>query len=105
MYCNSCGNAITDNSRVCSHCGTLVRMTATPKRLTRSRTDKKIAGICAGLAHYFDMDVTVVRIVCIFITLATGICPGIATYLLAWIIVPAEPQPQPLLAAHQPAAS
>jgi phage shock protein C len=70
----------------------------------RSRADRKIAGVCAGLAYYYDVDVTVVRIFCIFLTLATGVCPGIATYLLAWIMVPSEPELKPLLAAQQPVA-
>jgi phage shock protein C len=58
----------------------------------RSRAEKKIAGVCAGLAQYFDLDVSVVSILCFFITLATGVCPGVVTYLLAWIIVPKEPE-------------
>jgi phage shock protein C len=72
-----------------------------PRKLVRSRANKKIAGVCAGLAQYFDLDVTLVRILCIFITLATGVCPGIVTYLLAWIIIPAEPEVKPIIAAQQ----
>jgi phage shock protein PspC (stress-responsive transcriptional regulator) len=44
-----------------------------------------------------------VRIACIFIVLATGVCPGVITYLLAWIIVPSEPELKPVLTAQQPA--
>jgi phage shock protein C len=105
MFCNACGKAIAEDVRFCSYCGTVVGVPPAPNRLTRSRSDKKIAGVCAGLAHHFDLDVTVVRILCIFLTLATGVCPGIVTYLLAWILVPAEPELKPLLAAQQPAAS
>ena len=76
MYCNSCGKTIADDVRFCSYCGSVVGIPPAPKRLMRSRTDKKIAGICAGLAQYFDLDVTLVRIVSIFLTLATGVCPG-----------------------------
>jgi phage shock protein C len=71
----------------------------------RSRSEKKIAGVCAGLAQYFDLDVSVVRILCFFITLATGICPGVVTYLLAWIIVPSEPEMKLVVAAEQPVSS
>jgi phage shock protein C len=71
----------------------------------RSRADRKIAGVCAGLAHYYDLDVTLVRILCIFLTLTTGVCPGIFTYLLAWIIVPSEPELKSMLAAQQMVAS
>ena len=105
MYCNACGKAITEDVRFCSYCGTVVGAAPAPKRLMRSRADKKIAGLCAGLAQYFDLDVTLVRILCVFLTLATGVCPGVVTYLLAWIIVPAEPELKPLLAAQQPVAS
>jgi phage shock protein C len=105
MYCNACGHAIAEDGRFCVHCGTLVGIPATPRKLMRSRADKKIAGVCAGLAHYFDLDVTVVRILCIFLTLATGVCPGVVTYLLAWIIVPSEPELKPVIAAQQPAVS
>jgi phage shock protein C len=104
MYCNSCGKTIADDVRFCSYCGTVVGIPPAPKRLMRSRSDRKIAGVCAGLAQYFDLDVTLVRILCIFMTLATGVCPGVVTYLLGWIIVPSEPEVRPVLAAQQPAA-
>src|SRR5712672_2660249 len=104
MYCNACGKTIAEDVRFCSHCGSVVGIAPPPKRLSRSRSDKKIAGVCAGLAQYFDLDVTVVRILCIFLTLATGVCPGIVTYLLAWILVPSEPDLKPLLASQQPVA-
>jgi phage shock protein C len=105
MYCNACGKAIAEDGRYCSYCGNVVGIPPTPKKLLRSRAEKKIAGICAGLAQYFDLDVTLVRILCVFVALATGVCPGVVTYLLAWIIVPSEPELKPLLAAQQPVAS
>src|SRR5437016_13815444 len=105
MYCNACGKAIAEDGRVCSYCGKVVGIPPTPKKLLRSRAEKKIAGICAGLAQYFDLDVSAVRILCFFITLVSGVCPGIVTYLLAWIIVPAEPELKSLVAAQQPVAS
>ena len=102
MYCNACGKAIAEDGRYCSYCGNVVGIPPTPKKLLRSRDERKIAGVCAGLAQYLELDVTLVRILCIFIALATGVCPGIVTYLLAWIIVPSEPELKPLLAAQQP---
>jgi len=103
MYCNACGKDIAEDGHFCSHCGKAVGIPPTPKKLIRSRAEsriaeRKIAGVCAGLAHHFDLDVTLVRIACVFLTLATGVCPGIVTYLLAWIIVPSEPELKPLLA-------
>jgi hypothetical protein len=52
-----------------------------------------------------DLDVTLVRILSLFITFATGVCPGVVSYLLAWIMVPSEPELRPVLAAQQPVAS
>jgi phage shock protein C len=105
MYCNACGKAIAEDGRFCSYCGHVEGILPTPRKLTRSRAERKIAGVCAGLAQHFDRDVTLVRILCVFITLATGFCPGVVTYLLAWIIIPSEPKLNPALAAQQPVAS
>ncbi len=105
MYCNSCGKTISDDVRFCSYCGTVVGIPPAPKKLMRSRADKKIGGVCAGLAQHFDLDVSLVRILAIFITLATGVCPGIVTYVLAWIILPSEPELKSALAAQHPVAS
>jgi phage shock protein C len=102
MYCNACGKNLADDDRVCSQCGkAVVGISTTPKRLMRSRSEKKIAGVCGGLAQYFNRDVTLVRILCIFLTLATGGCPGVVTYLLAWIFVPAEPGVLPMVQTQQ----
>ena len=104
MYCNACGKAISEDVRFCSYCGNIVGIPPTPRKLMRSRADRKIAGLCAGLAQHFDLDVTVVRILAIFLTLASGVCPGVVTYLIAWIIVPSEPELRMALAAQQQAS-
>jgi phage shock protein C len=105
MYCNACGKDIAVDSRFCSCCGNVVGIRPAPRKLMRSHAERKIAGVCAGLAQYFDLDVSLVRILCIFITLATGVCPGVVTYLLAWIIIPQEPELKPVVAAQQPVTS
>ena len=56
------------------------------KQLMRSSRDKKIAGVCAGVAHYFDMDPTIVRV--IWGVLAFGYGAGIVAYIILWIIAP-----------------
>lgn len=56
------------------------------KQLMRSGHDKKIAGVCAGVAHYFDMDSTIVRV--IWGVLAFGYGAGIIAYIILWIIAP-----------------
>jgi phage shock protein PspC (stress-responsive transcriptional regulator) len=59
------------------------------KRLVRPRADRKIAGVCAGFAEYFDVDVTVVRLVWLIVALMTGV--GLLAYPIAWIVMPEEP--------------
>ena len=61
----------------------------TPKRLERSMTDKYIAGVCGGIAKYFGVDSTLVRVVFILLVLA-GVMPGLLAYIVAWMIMPAE---------------
>jgi phage shock protein C len=102
MYCNACGKTIAEDGRYCSHCGSVVGILPTPKKLMRSRADRKIGGVCAGLAHYLDLDVSLVRILWFFITLACGIFPGIVAYILGWIIIPEEPELRPVVASQQP---
>lgn len=60
------------------------------KRLYRSRKDRMIAGVCGGIASYFDIDPTLVRIFAVLTVFANGI--GIIGYIIAWIIVPLEPE-------------
>ena len=56
------------------------------KQLMRSGHDKKIAGVCDGVAHYFDMDPTIVRV--IWGVLACCYGAGIVAYIILWIIAP-----------------
>ena len=58
------------------------------KKLYRSRTDRKIWGVCGGLAKYFDMDPTIVRVIAIALVLFTG--AGIIAYIVMAIVVPLE---------------
>ena len=59
------------------------------KRLHRNNQGKRIAGVCAGLADYFDIDVTLVRIAFIFATIAGF--SGFLAYVILWIVVPVKP--------------
>ena len=56
------------------------------KRLMRSGRDKKIAGVCAGVAHYLDMDPTIVRVIWGVLAFCYG--AGIVAYIILWIIAP-----------------
>jgi phage shock protein C len=60
------------------------------KRLYRSQTDKKIAGVCGGLAEYFGIDPVIPRIVFVILLLPGGF-PGFIPYVILWILVPEKP--------------
>jgi phage shock protein PspC (stress-responsive transcriptional regulator) len=58
------------------------------KQLFLSESDKKIAGVCGGIAEYFGVDSTLVRLIAVLTCLVTGVFPLVIGYLLAWIIIP-----------------
>ena len=58
------------------------------KKLYRSTGNKMIAGVCAGVANYLNVDVTVVRLLWAVVSLFAG--AGILAYLLAWFIIPED---------------
>lgn len=102
MYCTNCGSELTDREIYCSQCGHGTERAAErravssePRPLLRSITDKKIAGVCSGVAKYLGVDVTVVRLIWIVLALVPpGI--GLIAYIVAWIVMPME---RPALAA------
>ena len=57
-----------------------------PRKLYRSQTDRKVAGVCGGLAGYFNVDPTLIRV--LFIVLAVCGGAGLVLYLAMWIVVP-----------------
>lgn len=59
------------------------------KKLYRSRNDRMIAGVCGGLADYFNVDSTFIRLAVLFIFLFQGI--GLIAYLIAWVVISEEP--------------
>jgi phage shock protein C len=58
--------------------------------LRRSRSDRKIAGVCGGLAKHFDLDPTYVRIGYVLLSILSAAFPGTLIYLLLWWLVPEE---------------
>lgn len=60
------------------------------KKLYRSRTDKKVCGVCAGLAKYLNMDVSIMRIIALCLVLFAG--GGLLAYLICALVIPEEPE-------------
>ncbi len=89
MYCNYCGKVIQDDAAVCAYCGIRVGASTARTRLLRPRQGRKVAGVCLGFAEYFDLDVSLVRVVWLITALMT--CIGFIPYLIAWIVMPEEP--------------
>ncbi len=58
------------------------------RRLTRSRRHKMIAGVCGGLAEYFDLDPTVVRVAYVLLSIASVAFPGIFAYIVLMFVMP-----------------
>ena len=101
MFCTSCGVQMRDeNDNFCPQCGhrTSHGAQAGPQRrhrLYRLAYDRKIAGVCSGIAEYLDVDVTLVRlIVAAGIFCSAGL--GILAYFAACIIMPVDHGPAPL---------
>ena len=130
MYCTRCGCQTGELDRFCSQCGNLAPgpastsasasasattpsfAVATPPPmvefcsplLARSLRNRKIAGVCAGIARHFGVDPTVVRILFVAMFFCP-VLPAIIPYLVCWVVMPLEqPQPLPHAASSYPAA-
>ena len=95
MFCTRCGTKLEETVRYCSNCG-MPTVNAPPdapgiaRRLVRSSTNQKIAGVCAGFAQYFGVDTTLVRILWIVLVIWPVPLVGIIAYIIAWIVMPLE---------------
>ena len=116
MNCSTCHMEIPKHANFCSVCGAQQPYAPTARRhnkkLMRSATDSKIAGVCGGLAEYLDTDPTFVRLVWAALTIIPGcFFGGLVAYLAAWLIVPKAPAPvdarlaSPPVDAGKPVAS
>ncbi|HVN07797.1 MAG TPA: PspC domain-containing protein [Patescibacteria group bacterium] len=97
MICPQCQKEIADASNFCYFCGANMvppgapsgtPPAGEPRRLVRSVTDRKLGGVCAGLAEYLGMDVSLVRVLAAVSIIFYGI--GLVAYLVAWIVIPEE---------------
>jgi len=60
------------------------------KRLNRSLSSKMLGGVCGGLADYFDIDPSLVRLIFVGLALVTAVLPMLIFYVIAWIVIPLE---------------
>jgi phage shock protein C len=83
---------LREQDRFCWQCGKSVSaavVTPGPRQeLLLDKRNKKIAGVCAGFARYFELDVILVRIIFLVLAFGTGI--GFIAYLVAWIAMPSD---------------
>src|SRR5260370_8433595 len=103
MLAPNCKKEVVKGSKFCYNGGAKLTGQAAPpaggyaapvKRLMRSSRDKKIGGVCAGLADYFDLDPTLVRIVWLLAVFFAG--TGLLVYVILWIALPLAPATPPL---------
>ena len=95
MFCTRCGAELRESDRFCPQCGVSTTSPHSPqyapqpaRQLARTMYDKKIAGVCAGFAHYFDCDVTLMRVIWLILAFGTGL--GFIGYVVAWIAMPKD---------------
>jgi phage shock protein PspC (stress-responsive transcriptional regulator) len=89
--CPFCGGEIRAEAVKCKHCRKfLAEEMYRPKRLTKSH-DKVLAGVCGGVADYFGLDRSLVRVLVALVVFFSSILPGLIVYLVAALILP-EPE-------------
>jgi len=94
MNCAECHREIDERGNFCSYCGARVRPAFSHRRLMRSATDSRIAGVCGGLAEYLGVDPTIVRLFWAVLAVIPGaLVGGIVAYGVAWVIMPKAPAP------------
>jgi len=92
MFCTQCGVRLDDSVRFCTSCGKPVGVAPpapgpAPRKLRRIVSQKKIAGVCAGFAEYFDTDLTLMRVIWVALLLLPPQL-GLIAYIVCWAVLP-----------------
>ena len=77
------------NSQINSQ-GDLTTMTTSSRKLRRSRTNRMLGGVVAGVADYIGMDVSLARVLYALISIFSAAFPGILVYLICWLLIPED---------------
>jgi phage shock protein PspC (stress-responsive transcriptional regulator) len=89
MTCNKCSRELDAESAFCRYCGTRVNTGDLRRRLSRIPDEGKVAGVCEGLAAYFDADPTLIRLAWVGLSIVPGVLiGGLIAYVAAWVLVP-----------------
>ena len=100
MFCTKCGIELRDQDKFCYECGAITGRgiplaSARTERLSRPVREGKIAGVCAGFARHFGLDVTLVRIIWLVLMVWPVPLFGFISYVVAWIVMPKDVEPVP----------
>ena len=96
MTCRRCGKQLESDSLYCRFCGAAVASGPQRRTLTRLPDYGRIAGVCTGMAAYFDTDVTLVRLAWVVLSIVPGmVIGGALAYVAAWVLLPVSILPPP----------
>jgi len=60
------------------------------KKLLRSKSNRFLGGVCAGIGEYLEIDPSIIRVIFVLLTLMTGLLPGLIFYFILWVIIPED---------------